>query len=88
MSDMIDAFRDMKEMQRLERQYFGVRCPVCIKRLPKAQPKILLPGQVCRAHKPHYRDTRPAITADQFNAAMNKHGWSQEPASARAMKEG
>lgn len=68
MSDMIDAFRDLKKIRQAERRTFGVPCPVCRERLPKAQPKILLPGQVCRAHKPHYRDDRPEITQEQFAA--------------------
>ena len=68
MSDMIDAFRDLKAIRKAERQTFGVACPVCVERLPRAQPKVLLPGQVCRAHKPHYRDERPPITNEQFQA--------------------
>lgn len=78
MSDMIDMFRDMKEMRQLERQKFGIKCPVCIESMPKAQPKVLLHGQVCRAHKPHYRDPRPPITADEFNTAMVGTGWTQD----------
>lgn len=77
MSDTIDGFRDLKELRRLERERFGIKCPVCVDRLPKAQPKVLLPGQVCRAHKPHYRDPREQPTAEQWNAAMNGTGWSQ-----------
>lgn len=59
MSDTIDDFRALKELRREHRQKWGIPCPVCRERLPKAQPKILLPGQVCRAHRPHYRDPRP-----------------------------
>jgi hypothetical protein len=77
-SDVVEMFRDMKDMRKLQRERFGVKCPVCIERLPKAQPKVLLHGQVCRAHKPHYRDPRQPITADEFNAAMAGTGWSQE----------
>ena len=77
MSDMIDAFRDLKELRRLERKAFGVACPVCIERLPKASPKILHPGQVCRAHKPHFRDPRPDPTAEEYNTAMAGTGWSR-----------
>lgn len=79
MSDMSDMYRDVKVMRQIEREKFGVKCPVCIERLPKAQPKVLLHGQVCRAHKPHYRDPRPAVTSDEFNAAMVGTGWTQEP---------
>lgn len=65
---MIDAFRVLKKLRAAERQAFGVPCPVCIERLPRAQPKVLLPGRTCRAHKPHYRDPRPEITQEQFAA--------------------
>lgn len=78
MSDMIDMFRDMKDLRKIERERFGVKCPVCVTRLPKAQPKVLLQGQVCRAHKPHYRDPRPRATAAEFNEVMADTGWTQE----------
>lgn len=73
MSDMIDMFRDLKDMRQQERRVFGVKCPVCIEKLPRAHPKILKPGQLCRAHKPHYRDPRPEPTSEEWQAAMNAH---------------
>lgn len=72
MSDMIDAFRDLKDMRAREREVFGVPCPICREKLPKAHPKILKPGQVCRAHKPQFRDPRPQPTDAEWTAAMNK----------------
>lgn len=75
MSDTIDDFRAMKDMRSAERKVFGRPCPVCIERLPRAQPKILQPGQLCRAHKPHYRDDRPKPTLEEYNAAMADTGW-------------
>lgn len=71
MSDMVDVFRDLKELRRAERQAFGVPCPECRRLLPKASPKILQPGQLCRAHKPHYRDERPEPTPEQWAERMN-----------------
>lgn len=65
---MIDAFKVLKKLRTAERKAFGQPCPVCREQRPKAQPKVLLPGQVCRAHKPHYRDERPDITQEQFAA--------------------
>lgn len=78
MSDMIDAFRDMKRLRKLERERLGHKCPDCIEKLPKANPKVLLPGQICRAHKPHYRDPRQELTAAEYNAAMEGTGWSRK----------
>lgn len=77
MSDMIEGFRAMKDMRQAERHVFGVPCPICVERLPKASPKILQPGQLCRAHKPHYRDERPEPSVEEYNAAMAATGWSR-----------
>ena len=71
MSDAIDDFRALKQMRARERQVFGVPCPVCREKLPRAHPKILKPGQLCRAHKPNYRDPRPEPTGAEWEAAMN-----------------
>jgi hypothetical protein len=72
MSDTIDDFRALKDMRARERQVFGIPCRVCIERLPKAQPKILQPQQLCRAHKPYHRDPRPYPTPAEWEAAMNE----------------
>lgn len=62
MSDAIDDFRALKQFRALKRERFGRPCPVCVEKLSRAQPKILEPQQVCRAHAPHYRDPRPELT--------------------------
>lgn len=79
MSDVVDGFRAMKDLRKAEREKLGVPCPVCRERLPKACPKILKPQQVCRAHKPHYRDPRPHLTHEEYNEAMHGTGWRQKP---------
>ncbi len=68
MSDTIDNFRALKQWQAARRAMYGVACPVCREKLPRAHAKILMPGQVCRAHKPHYRDPRPDLTHEQEQA--------------------
>lgn len=80
MSDMIDAFRDLKEYQRAKRLIWGIPCPVCREKLPRSNAKILEPGRLCRAHKPHYRDPRPEPTDDEFDARMAEHGWRNRKA--------
>lgn len=67
MSDAIDDFRAIKDFRTLLRKRFGAPCPVCVARLPRAQPKILQPQQVCRAHKPHYQDPRPELTQQDID---------------------
>lgn len=75
---MSEEFRAMKDMRAAERERLGVKCPVCLASLPKANPKIMLPGETCRAHKPHYRDPRDRLTTEQWNTAMSGTGWEQE----------
>ena len=59
MSDYGEFCRDLREARREARTKHGVPCPVCIKKLPKACPTILLPQQRCRIHG--YRDSRPRL---------------------------
>ncbi len=57
MSDAVEGFRAIKEYRKQQRAEHGVACPGCLKRWPKAQPKILLPSQRCRCG---YVDPRPS----------------------------
>lgn len=68
MSDMIDGFRDLKKLRAMLRAKYGVPCPRCREEKPRAQPKILLPGQGCRNHRPHYIDPRPELTQEDYDA--------------------
>lgn len=56
MGDMGDVFRAMKETRKRDRAKYGVNCPICVAKRPKANPSILLPQQVCRIDG--YRDPR------------------------------
>ena len=56
MSDTIDDYKAIKQRRKEDRAAFGVPCPVCVEKLPKAHPSILLPGQRCRIHG--FRDQR------------------------------
>jgi hypothetical protein len=71
-SDMIEMFRDLKDLRKHRRATEGVQCPVCREKLPKAHAKILLPGQTCRAHNPHYRDPRDETTTTTRDGAGEK----------------
>jgi hypothetical protein len=57
MGDVGDYWRDVDAHRKALRERLGVPCPICVQRLPKANPKILLPTQLCRMH--NYRDPRP-----------------------------
>ena len=67
MSEMADVFGAMKDHKKRLRAKYGVPCPECQRRLPKANPSILLPQQMCRIHK--YRDPRPELTNEQWSQA-------------------
>lgn len=59
MSDMGEFWRDVRQDRKEQRAKHGVPCPECVRLLPKADPKILLPGQRCRMHQ--YTDPRDLI---------------------------
>ena len=42
MSDYGDMCREIREARRDARAKHGVPCPICVEKLPKAQPSILL----------------------------------------------
>lgn len=56
--DVGDMFRAIKDEQKRLKRNHGVDCRGCKKRLPKTNPKILLPGQRCFCG---YRDPRPRL---------------------------
>lgn len=55
MGDVGDDFRALKDYNREQKALHGIACPDCTVKLPKAQPKILMPGQRCWCG---YRDKR------------------------------
>lgn len=59
MSEMGEMFNDLKQHKRELKDQYGVPCPKCTVKLPKAQPKILMPNQKCWCG---YRDERPRLT--------------------------
>lgn len=56
MSDMIDAFRDLRDYRKHRRATLGIDCPQCAVARPRAHPSKLLPGQRCKVDG--YRDPR------------------------------
>jgi hypothetical protein len=59
MGDTGDDYRAMDAAKRERRLAFGVDCPGCKVKVPKAHPTILMPQQRCRVCG--YRDPRPSI---------------------------
>ena len=64
MSECTDMFNSLKAHKSRLRAKYGVPCPECIKKLPKACPTILLPQHRCKIHK--YVDERPELTAEEY----------------------
>ncbi len=57
--DVGEMFNEMKADRRAKRDKYGVPCPECVAKLPRACPSILLPQQRCKIHG--YRDQRPRL---------------------------
>lgn len=56
MSDIGEDFAAIKAVMQERKTRLGVNCPACTVKLPKATPKVLLPGQRCWCK---YKDPRP-----------------------------
>ena len=63
-SDYGDMCREIRADRAEARAKYGVDCPICVKKLPKACPSILLPGQRCNVHG--YRDPRPRTYETEY----------------------
>lgn len=63
-SEYGELCHDIREARNAARAKYGVPCPECIKKLPKANPSILLPRQRCKIHG--YRDPRPRLTDNEY----------------------
>jgi hypothetical protein len=72
MSDMGETFGTLRDARDARRKKFGVACPRCIEKRPKAQPSILLPNQTCKVDG--YIDPRPHTTREQRNECYREAG--------------
>lgn len=61
---MSETYQAMKDHKKALRTKYGVNCPQCAIKRPKAHPSILLPQQRCRVDG--YRDPRPELTDQQY----------------------
>ncbi|CAB4180129.1 hypothetical protein UFOVP1040_31 [uncultured Caudovirales phage] len=66
MSDTGETFRAMTAHRKRVREVWGRPCPVCVEKLPRANPTILIPQRRCRIHG--YTDPRPELTSEQHQA--------------------
>ena len=69
MSDYGDMCRELKDAKRELRVKFGVDCPTCTVKLPKATPSLLLPGQRCKVCG--YRDPRQRTAENSLFTRIN-----------------
>lgn len=67
MSDMTEDFAALKDHKKALRAKYGIECPECKRRRPKANATILMPKQRCRIDG--YTDTRAELTDEQWSAA-------------------
>ena len=59
MSEMSEMFNELKQHKRELKDQYGITCPKCTIKFPKAQAKILMPNQKCWCG---YRDERLRLT--------------------------
>lgn len=59
MGDTGDDYRAHREYIKEQKAKLGIPCPDCIKREPKRNPTILLPGQKCYCGYRDKRSSRP-----------------------------
>lgn len=67
MSDTIGDFRAIADHRKAVRQKYGVSCPQCAVKRPRAHPTILLPQQRCKVDG--YVDPRPELTDEEWATA-------------------
>lgn len=66
MSETAEIFGATKDHKKALRAKFGINCPQCAIKRPKAHPTILLPQQRCRVDG--YIDPRPELTQEQYES--------------------
>jgi hypothetical protein len=66
MSDMGDDFKAHRAFKNQLKEKYGKPCPECLRLLPKAHPKILMPQGYCKMHK--YKDQRPELTKEEWES--------------------
>lgn len=66
MSEQVEIFAAMKDHKKRLRAKYGVNCPQCAVKRPKAHPTILLPQQRCRVDG--YIDPRPELTNEEWGS--------------------
>lgn len=66
MSEVAEMYQGLKDFKKRLRAHYGVKCPECVRLLPKANATILLPQQRCRIHG--FRDARPELTQEDYDS--------------------
>lgn len=72
MGEAIDDMRALRDHNKAVRRRFGVNCPRCIERRPRATPSLLLPQQRCRIDG--YFDQRPELTSADHQSVADDAG--------------
>lgn len=70
MGDMGDVFNSLKDMRKDRRAKYGIPCPTCTTKFPKANPTIMLPQQRCKVCG--YRDSRPRLSFEEAYPGCEK----------------
>lgn len=67
MGEQVEIYQAMDDHRKSLRAKYGVKCPQCAIKRPKAHASILLPQRRCRVDG--YTDPRPELTDEQWSNA-------------------
>ena len=73
MSEAVEYWKAAGDLRKARRAAFGIECPQCKIKRPRAHATILLPQQRCKVDG--YRDPRPYLTAEQELAGLAPYGF-------------
>lgn len=71
-SEDYEIFKNIKAAGVALKAKYGIPCPECVVKLPKACPTVLMPGQRCRIH--NYTDSRPRLADEVVDAIYATQG--------------
>ena len=68
-----ERHKALREAKKQMKAKYGIPCPECVAALPKAPPpRVLLPGELCKAHG--YWDRRPRTPENDYQLLGSRNG--------------
>lgn len=67
-----ERHRQLREAKKAMKAAYGRECPHCVAMPKGPPPRVLLPGELCKAH--NYRDRRPRTEDNSYLIEGAGHG--------------